>query len=101
MRIRRENRTFRRLRRILCQTISKTQKVKLGGNYLHTIRKRNLELKQSTLPQRFILTRDTDLPPLDLHHAITVAHRPRKESERVVAAPLFPIALISVQHKQS
>jgi hypothetical protein len=56
----------------------------------HTVREGDLEFEVPTLPHSFLFTRYTALPLFEVHHPRIVAPWFREESERVIAAPLFP-----------
>ena len=55
-----------------------------------TLRKRNVELKQATLPLRLLLAWNTTFPVLQVQHTLLRARRFRKEAEGMVAPPLLP-----------
>jgi hypothetical protein len=65
-------RTLRRLRRVL-------------------IRKRDIQLEQTALPQSLGLSRNTAFPTLQIKDTVGVSMRPGVEPKRVVSSPLFSL----------
>lgn len=64
---------------------------------MRTFWKRNFELKKTAFPDCLFFSGDANFPFLEVHHAGTgVADGFREEAEGVVAAPLFPVLVLSI-----
>jgi hypothetical protein len=62
---------------------------------MRTVRKDNLELEETALPDCLVLARHSTIPLLDIHHARGVAHGFGKEAKGMIASPLLPVFRVS------
>lgn len=83
-----EGRTLRWLRRVLCEVVSSAF---AGGCIVAklTIRKYDLKLEQTALPDCPIFARYRTVPLLEVEGALWCLHGPRYEAKRVISTPLL------------
>lgn len=72
--------------------ISSAPHLEPSAGYQHTIRKRDIQLEQTTLPHCLRFTRNPAFPALQIQHTLGGSMRSGVETERMIPSPLLPMS---------